>query len=70
MDIQELRGKEDRELAFDLRNLEKELFELRFKSTAEDISNPSRIRQIRKDIARIKTLLRERELGIRGQEKR
>ncbi len=70
MDIKELRGKEDRELVFDLRNLEKELFELRFKASAEDISNPSRIRQIRKDIARIKTLLRERELGIRGQEKR
>ncbi len=70
MDIKELRGKEDRELEFDLRNLEKELFELRFKASAEDISNPSRIRQIRKDIARIKTLLRERELGIRGQEKR
>ncbi len=70
MDIKELRGKEDRELEFDLRNLEKELFELRFKASAEDISNPSRIRQIRKDIARIKTLLRERELGVRGQEKR
>ncbi len=70
MDIKELRGKEDRELTFDLRRLEKELFDLRFKASAEDISNPSRIRQIRKDIARIKTLLRERELGIRGQEKR
>lgn len=70
MDINELRGKENRELAFDLRKLEKELFDLRFKASAEDVSNPSRIRQIRKDIARIKTLLRERELGIKGQEKR
>ena len=70
MDIKELRGKENRELEFDLRKLEKELFDLRFKASAEDVANPSRIRQIRRDIARIKTLLREREIGTRGQEKR
>ena len=64
MDPKELRSKEEQELKFDLRKLEKELFDLRFKSTSEELTSPARIRQIKRDIARIKTILRERELGI------
>ncbi len=63
MDPKELRTKENEELKFDLRKLEKELFELRFKSSSEELTSPMRIRQIRRDIARIKTILRERELA-------
>ena len=59
----ELREKEDAELGFDLKTLQKELFDLRFKSSAEALSNPSRISAIRRDVARIRTLLRQRELG-------
>ena len=59
----ELREKEDAELHFDLKTLQKELFELRFKSSAEALSNPSRISAIRRDVARIRTLIRQRELG-------
>ena len=70
MDTAELRSKDDQELRFDQRKLEKELFDLRFKSTAEEVTQPSRIRQIRRQIARIKTVLRERELGVRGQGQR
>jgi len=65
--LNELRQKEDKELDFECRTLSKELFELRFKSSSEGIAKPSRIRQIRRDIARIKTILRERHLGVRGQ---
>ena len=59
----ELREKENSELLFDLKALQKELFDLRFKASAEALSNPSRIAAIRRDVARIRTLVRQRELG-------
>lgn len=58
--LKEMRQKEDKELRLDLSQLRKELFDLRFQSTTEKLSNPSRIRQIKKDVARIHTILRER----------
>lgn len=61
----ELRERLDSELEFDSSELSKELFDLRFKSSAEGLSNPNRIGDIRREIARIKTLLKERSLGIR-----
>ena len=64
--LKELREKDDSELRFDIDELQKELFQLRFKSSSEGLSNPSRIRAIRHEVARMRTLLRERELGIRG----
>ena len=66
MNAREVRSKEDKELRYDLKNLTKELFDLRFQSASENISNSARINQIRKDIARIRTVMREREKGIRG----
>lgn len=68
--VKELREKQDSELAFDCGQLQKELFDLRFKSSAEGLSNPNRIREIRREVARIKTILRERTLGVRGAEPR
>lgn len=47
-----------------LSTLKEELFNLRFQSATGQLDNPGRIRQVRKDIARAKTVLRERELGI------
>lgn len=41
-----------------------ELFNLRFQSATGQLDNPARLRQVRKNIARCKTVLRERELGI------
>jgi large subunit ribosomal protein L29 len=58
--IDEIRGKTDGELEFELKNLEKELFSLRFKSTTENSANPSRIREARRAVARIKTILNQR----------
>jgi large subunit ribosomal protein L29 len=68
--LKELREKDDGELRFDLKTLQRELFDLRFKSSAEGLSNPSRIRTIRHEVARIRTLLRQRELGIHGAQPR
>lgn len=68
--LKELREKLDSELEFDCGELEKELFELRFRSISEELGNPSRIKQIRREIARVKTLLNERAQGIRGAESR
>lgn len=68
--VLELREKQDSELAFDAKQLAQELFELRFKASAEGLANPSSIRRIRREIATIHTLLRERQLGIRGSSPR
>ena len=70
MKIDEIRGKTDGELAFELDSLKKELFGLRFKSTTETSANPSRISEARRAIARIETILHERRQHIRGQEPR
>jgi large subunit ribosomal protein L29 len=46
-----------------LSELTEERFRLRFRSATEAIENPIRFRHLRRDIARIKTILRARELG-------
>jgi large subunit ribosomal protein L29 len=45
-----------------IEELERERFNLRFRSATEPLSDPLRLRWIRKDIARLKTILRERSL--------
>ncbi len=70
MNIDEVRGKPDPELREDLVNTRQELFDLRFQSATEQIESPARIRELRRSIARIETVLRERDLGIRGAEHR
>jgi len=62
----ELKEKQDTELRFDIAQMSKELFDLRFKSSSEGLADPSRISTLRREIARMKTMLRERELGLRG----
>jgi len=70
MKIEEVRSKTDAELEFDLGKLQKELFEARFKAAAETSADPMRIRNARRAIARIHTVLHERASGVRGQESR
>lgn len=48
-----------------LRDLEEEEFNLQFRLSTQDAENPLRVRMVRRDIARIKTLLREGQLKIR-----
>jgi len=52
------------ELGDKLRESYQELFNLRFQKANREITNFARIGQVKKDIARFKTVLRERELGI------
>jgi len=61
----EYRGLSDEELANHLRDVQKQMFELRFQSATDRLETPSELRKARREIARIKTLQRERELKIR-----
>jgi large subunit ribosomal protein L29 len=60
----ELRNLDDAELVTKLREAKEELFNLRFQGATGQLENHGRLRAVRKDIARIYTILRERGLGI------
>lgn len=62
MKAAEIRQMSDQDLAAALRDTQKTLFDLRFQSATDRLETPSMIRKARRDIARIKTLIREREL--------
>lgn len=64
MKATELRGLSSEELTTRIEGLKDELFNLRFQLATGQLENPMRIGQVRKDIARAKTILRQRELGI------
>lgn len=57
-----VRDMSDMELSQKLADLKGELFNLRFQLATGQLENPLRIRSVRKDIARIKTIIREREI--------
>ena len=59
----DLRGMSDEQLGLTLKDVEKHLFQLRFQSATDRLETPSEIRKARRDIARMKTIQRERELG-------
>ncbi|MBC7189401.1 50S ribosomal protein L29 [Candidatus Aerophobetes bacterium] len=65
MKTDELRELEKEDLLEKLKQLESQLFDLKIEAKQGRMTTPSKLRQIRKDIARIKTILRERELGIK-----
>jgi large subunit ribosomal protein L29 len=62
MRASDIREKSDAELRTQIAELEEERFRLKFRSATETLEDPLRLRWIRKDIARMKTILREREL--------
>jgi large subunit ribosomal protein L29 len=62
MKADELRNMSDQDLAAALRDTQKTLFDLRFQSATDRLETPSMMRKARRDIARIKTIHREREL--------
>jgi large subunit ribosomal protein L29 len=63
MKARELKEKDSRDLQAELNRLRKELFDHRFQWQAEENPDTSRKRKIRRDMARILTILRERELA-------
>ncbi|MEW5947348.1 MAG: 50S ribosomal protein L29 [bacterium] len=64
MKAPELRKMSDPELAEKLEEFKKECFNLRFQLASHQAPNPRRIRAVKRDIAKIKTIQRERELNI------
>ncbi|GIG38979.1 50S ribosomal protein L29 [Cellulomonas phragmiteti] len=56
---------DDEKLVAELKKAKEELFNLRFQSATGQLESHGRLKAVRKDIARIYTILRERELGIR-----
>ena len=64
LDVKELRDTEEDELVTKLKEAKEELFNLRFQAATGQLENHGRLRAVRKDIARIYTVMRERELGI------
>lgn len=63
MKVQEIRELETKELLQKVEELKKELFELRFQQATGQLENTARVKEVRKTIARIKTIIRERELN-------
>ncbi len=62
MRARELRELNDVEVANRLREFREELFNLRFQNATGQLDNTSRVDQVKKDIARCETILREREI--------
>ena len=62
MKIKEIRDKETSHLEHELAEQQKHLFDLRSQAVTEKLEDPSQLTKTRKDIARIKTILRQRTL--------
>lgn len=61
--VKELRALSDDELKAKIAEAKKELFDLRLKQSTGSLEKPSKIRELRKNVARMKTILAERENG-------
>jgi large subunit ribosomal protein L29 len=67
MTIKEIREKEVDHLRHELEERQKHMFDLRSQAVTEKLEDPSQLRKTRKDIARIRTVLRQRELEAAGE---
>ncbi len=65
MKVEEIRALSPEELTKQLEAAHKELFELRFRLATKQLVNHREVPRTKKEIARLKTIMRERELGIR-----
>ncbi|MGJ8529331.1 50S ribosomal protein L29 [Maritalea sp.] len=63
MNANDVRTKTADELNQELLNLKKEQFNLRFQGATQQLENTARIRQVRRDVARVKTILREKSVA-------
>jgi large subunit ribosomal protein L29 len=64
--IEDLRVKSDDQLSSDLSELKREAFNLRFQAATNQLERPARIKEVRRDIARIKTLQTERSQSAKA----
>ncbi len=67
MSRSEYRDKADIELREQLADYREQLFQSRFRSGQDEVEERGKFRKLRREVARILTLLRERQLGVRGQ---
>jgi large subunit ribosomal protein L29 len=65
MKAKEIRDMTTDELNLKLTNLKEELFNLRFQIATGQLDNPNRVKDVRHSIARVKTIMHERELGMK-----
>ena len=63
MDLNKIRQMTDQERTAELARMKQELFNLRFQHVTGQLENPVRMREVRRDIARVKTIMREVEQG-------
>ena len=63
MELKKMREMTEVELAAELEKMKKELFNLRFQHVTGQLDNPVKMRELKKDIARVKTIIREKELA-------
>jgi large subunit ribosomal protein L29 len=69
MTNEEFRELSDEQMELQLKETVKNLFHLRFQSATDRLETPSEIQVAKREVARLHTIKRERELGIRGQKK-
>ncbi|MEE2933117.1 MAG: 50S ribosomal protein L29 [Pseudomonadota bacterium] len=67
MKAADVKQKSNDELAEQLIDLRKESFNLRFQRASGQLENTGRVRQVRRDIARIKTVIKERSMSGKGE---
>lgn len=65
MKAEEIRDLSQQEIERRLRELKEEFFNLRFQNATGQLDNPMRLKQVKRDIARLKTVQRQRELEAR-----
>jgi len=63
MELKKMRDMTATELNVELSKMKKELFNLRFQHATGQLENPVKMRELKKDIARVKTIIREKELA-------
>ena len=62
MELNKMREMTDIELTAELEKMKKELFNLRFQHVTGQLENPVKMREVKRNIARVKTIIREKEL--------
>ena len=63
MELKKMRDMTEIELNTELSKMKKELFNLRFQHATGQLENPVQMRELKRDIARVKTIIREKELA-------
>lgn len=66
MDLNKIRKMTDEERNAELERMKQELFNLRFQHVTGQLENPVKMREVKRNIARVKTVIREQELKIRA----